>query len=209
MQDVCKCRFLAAHLTDSVDSPTRTLAAGLSTYRDLRMVAPSLVTIMSFVRPILCRILSWQEQHITSNILGLSLHCHGFWLSLVLQNLLNCWLTYHALGPKSGLDKVSYCHCANKRSLRQAEEASGGVMHLIVPSFLINLRFGVMSQFDHSQGCIAIAQEHNKRQLHAWSLRDGQSLLFVLRRPGPKPRWFLAPAYQQAEVSARRRKTSL
>ena len=39
-------------------SPTSTLAAGLSTYRDLRMVAPSLVTMTWLPRPMLCRILS-------------------------------------------------------------------------------------------------------------------------------------------------------
>lgn len=39
-------------------APTRTLAAGLSTCTDLRMVAPSLVTVTSFPRLTLCRILS-------------------------------------------------------------------------------------------------------------------------------------------------------
>jgi len=39
--------------------PTSTFAAGLSTYRDLRMVAPSFVTVTSWPLLMLCRILSY------------------------------------------------------------------------------------------------------------------------------------------------------
>lgn len=49
--------------------PTSTLAAGLSTYRDLRMVAPSFVTVTSWPLLMLCRILSCKtgnSKHITA-----------------------------------------------------------------------------------------------------------------------------------------------
>ena len=49
-------------------SPTSTFAAALSTYRDLRMVAPSLVTMMSFPPVMLCRILSCARMVLTAEV---------------------------------------------------------------------------------------------------------------------------------------------
>lgn len=40
--------------------PTRTLAAGLSIWRDFKMVAPSLVTVTCRPLPVDWRILSWK-----------------------------------------------------------------------------------------------------------------------------------------------------
>lgn len=48
-------KVVQAHL------PTRTLAAGLSTYTDLRIVAPSFVTVTSLPLLMLCRILSCES----------------------------------------------------------------------------------------------------------------------------------------------------
>ena len=47
---------------ESGRSPTSTLAAGLSTYKDFRMVAPSFVTITSWPLPMLCKILSCKHR---------------------------------------------------------------------------------------------------------------------------------------------------
>lgn len=46
------------------DSPTRTLAAGLSKWMDFKMVAPSFVTDTPLPLPIDCRILSWEESDV-------------------------------------------------------------------------------------------------------------------------------------------------
>lgn len=52
------CCWVSQQPAQATHAPTSTLAAGLSTYTDFRMVAPSLVTVTSSPRLMLCRILS-------------------------------------------------------------------------------------------------------------------------------------------------------
>lgn len=69
---------------ESGRSPTSTLAAGLSTYRDLRMVAPSFVTITSWPLPMLCKILSYKHRRrkcVTMNTKGKASPCSFVHLS--------------------------------------------------------------------------------------------------------------------------------
>jgi hypothetical protein len=74
--------MLPAALMD-LSLPCSTFAAGLSTYTDLRMVAPSLVTVTSWPRPMLCRILSCRQQQqqqthgCKTMFVSQQKHCHG------------------------------------------------------------------------------------------------------------------------------------
>ena len=99
-------------------SPTRTLAAGLSTPMFFKIVAPSLVTCTpSLWGPLETSTLSWEGEGKGQQ-------------SCVIECICACVHPYHSLGSKGALDEVANSNGTDKGALAEREEKRASEIYL-------------------------------------------------------------------------------
>lgn len=119
--------------------PTSTFAAGLSIWRDFKIVAPSFVTVTLRPLPVDCKILSWtyMEHAIESDYQKFPIFIKQRCLQLVKVWFFKKLKTCHSFRPQGCLDQVSNRHCTDKWGLLNVQKQSEG-KQIVIQIYLSN-----------------------------------------------------------------------